>query len=309
MSGPRVVHATGIVWSEPEKPATWSGNITSRFVVKLESIVLGDASFPSRARVNVSWIGDAPVYGDRVTLVGGAANLGPRRNPGEFDSTSYQQRLGVFSEIRARFAIDCHIDSRGHGNPLQAFGLQARHWVQKRLEIDLTDSPDVMAVIDGVVLGLRGESPEDLKTLLQRTGTIHLFVVSGLNIAMLATIVFFALKPFGLPRSFNIVVVILVLAAYTLVTGLRTSSVRSTIMATLLLTASLVDRRAISINSLGAPRWRSSRSIPTNSSPPASSFRSPSSSSSSSAPRPSSAGSRRSPGPIPSCRACCGVGR
>ncbi|MEP6669454.1 MAG: ComEC/Rec2 family competence protein [Chthoniobacter sp.] len=249
---PRVVEATGIVWSEPEKPATWSGNVTARFVVKLESIRLGGESFRFQSFANVSWLGDAPVYGDRITFVGGASNLAPRRNPGEFDSTSYQQRLGVYSEIRPRFPIDCHIDSHGHGNPLQAFGLKSRHWVQKRLEIDLADSPEVMAVIDGVVLGLRGESPEDLKTLLQRTGTIHLFVVSGLNIAMLATIVFFALKPFGLPRSFTIVVVILVLATYTLMTGLRTSSVRSTIMATLVLTAALVDRRAISVNSLGA---------------------------------------------------------
>ena len=251
-SGPRVAHATGIVWSEPEKPATWSGNVTSRFVVKLESISLGDESFASRALANVSWVGDAPAYGDRITFVGSASNLGPRRNPGEFDSTGYQRRLGVYSGIQARFAIDCHIDSHGHGNPLQAFGLEARHWVQRRLEIDLTDSPDVMAVIEGVVLGLRGETPEELKTLLQRTGTIHLFVVSGLNIAMLGTIVFFLFKPFGLPRGFIIGVVILVLWTYTLMTGLRTSSLRSTVMATLLLSASIVDRRAISVNSLGA---------------------------------------------------------
>jgi hypothetical protein len=46
--GPRVVHATGIVWSEPEKPATWSGNVTGRFVLKLESVGLG--SWCLRAR-------------------------------------------------------------------------------------------------------------------------------------------------------------------------------------------------------------------------------------------------------------------
>ena len=257
-SGPRVVQATGIVWSEPEKLPTWPENKSLRFVVKLESIGLGASSpasnqkIPINARINVSWVGEAPVYGDRITFTGSASNLEPRRNPGEFDSTGYQQRLGVFSEIHTRFPIDCAIDAHGLGNPLQAHALQARKWVQRRLEFDLSDSPEIMAVIDGVVLGLRGESPEELKTLLQRTGTIHLFVVSGLNIAMLATIVFFTLKPFGLPRGFNIVVVIVVLMVYTVVTGMRTSSVRSTIMATLLLTASLFDRRAISVNSLAA---------------------------------------------------------
>jgi ComEC/Rec2-related protein len=256
-TGPRVVQATGIVWSEPEKPANWPEKKSLRFVVKLESIGLFDPlharpHVPTDARVNVSWVGEAPAYGDRITFTGSASNLEPRRNPGEFDSTSYQQRLGVFTEIATRFPVDCIIKSHGHGNPVQALALQGRHWVQRRLEVDLIDSPEIMAVIDGVVLGLRGESPEDLKTLLQRTGTIHLFVVSGLNIAMLTGIVFFVLKPFGFPRSFNIVVVILVLAGYTLITGMRTSSVRSTIMATLLLTAALFDRRAISINSLAA---------------------------------------------------------
>ena len=249
---PRVAHATGIVWSEPEKPAAWSGNVTSRFVAKLESLSIGGQSIPTHSLINVSWVGGQPAYGDRVTLVGSALNLPPSRNPGEFDSTAYQQRLGIYSEIRTRFAIDCQVESHGHGNPVQAFALQARHWVQQRLEVDLNDSPEVMAVIDGVVLGLRGESPEDLKTLLQRTGTIHLFVVSGLNIAMLSALVFYLLKPFGLPRGFNVVTVILVLLAYTLITGLRTSSLRATIMATLLLGATLFDRRAVSINSLAA---------------------------------------------------------
>ena len=55
--GPRVVHATGIVSSEPEKPARWSGNITARFVVKLESVRLGGESFATQALANVSWAG------------------------------------------------------------------------------------------------------------------------------------------------------------------------------------------------------------------------------------------------------------
>ena len=200
--GPRVVHATGIVVTEPEKPATWSGNVTARFVLKLES-----AQHRRRVDARGRWSmspgsGPMPAYGDRVTLVGGAANLEPARNPGQFDFTSYQQRLGVYSDVRARFATDCRVESHNHGNPFQAFGFATRHWMQKRqLEIDLADSPQITAVIDGVVLGLGGESPEDLKTLLQRTGTIHLFVVSGLNIAMLTAIAFYLLRPLGLPRA------------------------------------------------------------------------------------------------------------
>ncbi|HYR57321.1 MAG TPA: ComEC/Rec2 family competence protein, partial [Chthoniobacteraceae bacterium] len=174
------------------------------------------------------------------------------RNPGQFDSTAYAQRKGIYSKIDAPFASDCRIESHGHGNPLLAFGFAARRWIQGRLALDLAGAPESVALIDGVVLGMAGETPEEMRALFQRTGTVHLFAVSGLNVAMLATIAFFLLQPLRLPRGALVGIIIALLAAYTLVTGLRTSSVRSTIMATMLLAAPLFDRRAVSSNSLAA---------------------------------------------------------
>ena len=250
--GPRVVEVTGIVWSEPEKPQTFSRTITSRFVLKLESMRMGQVRFKPDALINVSWDGAAPVYGDRVKLVGGALNLEPSRNPGEFDSMNYLQRRGIYSEIRARYAMDCQIQTHHGGNRFMAFGLAARRWVRSRLELDLGDSPKITAVIDGIVLGLDGESPEDLKLLLQRTGTIHLFVVSGLNIAMLSFIALLLFRTCGLPRRVVFALVIAVLWAYTLITGLRTASLRATVMATLFFGAAIADRRALTLNNLAA---------------------------------------------------------
>jgi ComEC/Rec2-related protein len=249
---PRVIKAAGVVWSEPEKPQTFSRNVTCRFVLRLNRASMAGQNFDTDAQMKVSWAGPIPAYGDRVTLVGGASNLEPARNPGEFDSLAYEHRHGVYSEIRARYAIDCQVAGHGAGYPWMAFGLAARHWVQNRLEVDLADSPEATAVIDGIVLGLRGDSPEDLKVLLQRTGTIHLFVVSGLNIAMLVGLMFLLLRPWGLPRNVVFVVIILILAIYTLMTGLRTASVRSAFMASLVLVAALFDRRPLSFNNLAA---------------------------------------------------------
>jgi ComEC/Rec2-related protein len=103
-----------------------------------------------------------------------------------------------------------------------------------------------------MVLGLRGDTPEDMKALFQRTGTMHLFAVSGLNVAMLAAIAIAALKTFGLRRGPAVFIVIPVLAAYALVTGLSASCVRATIMAALILIGLVLDRRPLALNSLGA---------------------------------------------------------
>lgn len=251
-AGPRVVQASGIVWDEPETPAYFALHTTCRFRLKLESISLAGDARASDVLVNVNWAGTVPAYGDRVSLTGRAANLEPVRNPGQFDFTAYEQRQGVWSEVRARFATDCRIESRGLGNPAQDFAYRAAHWIQSRLALDLEDEPEISDLIASMVLGLRGETPQEMKALFQRTGTMHLFAVSGLNVAMLAAIALFVLRPLRIGRAPAILLTLPILAGYALVTGLTASCVRATIMCALILLAQLVDRRPLAFNSLGA---------------------------------------------------------
>ena len=251
-AGPRVAQATGIVWDEPSPPESWSRSVTARFRLKLETITLAGETRPSDVMVNVIWAGEMPAYGDRVSLLVSAVNLASARNPGQFDFTSYLQRQGVWSELRARFASDCRIESSGHGNPAQAFAYRAAHWIQKRLQLDLEDEPEISDLIASMVLGLRGETPQEMKSLFQRTGTMHLFAVSGLNVAMLAAISLFILRPLRIGRAAAVLVTIPILAGYALVTGLPASCVRATIMCSLVLLAYLADRRPLPFNSLGA---------------------------------------------------------
>lgn len=250
--GPRIVRAAGIVWSDPEEPSRWSRNVTCHFLLKLESLELGGAVDVSDVLANVQWCGPMPAYGDRVSLLGSAENLAPVRNPGQFDFTTYQRRRGVYSEISARFDEDCRVESSGHGNPAQAFASRSRRWMQRQLHRDLDDSPEIAGLVESMVLGMRGETPDEIRTLFQRTGTLHLFAVSGLNIAMLAAIGLFVLRSIGIRRGPAVFIVIPVLAVYALVTGLSASCVRAAIMGALVLAAQLFDRRAVVVNSLAA---------------------------------------------------------
>ncbi len=251
-AGRRVARVTGIVWIEPEKPATPSRTVTARFRIKVESLEIDGASVPARILMTVVWPGPMPAYGDRVTLLGSASNLDVVKNPGQFDFAGYQQRQGVYSEVRARFPGDCRIISHGHGWRAQAFAYRAARWIQRQLRVDLENAPEISELIASMVLGLRGDTPEDMKALFQRTGTMHLFAVSGLNVAMLAALALAALKTFGLRRGPAVFIVIPVLAAYALVTGLSASCVRATIMASLILIGLVLDRRPLALNSLGA---------------------------------------------------------
>lgn len=250
--GSRVVRATGVVWSEPEPPQVWSRTVSARFRLKLESIERDGVASPCDALLNVSWSGAMPTYGDRVEVIGSAQNIAPVRNPGQFDGPSYLRRLGLYSEIHARYAADCRVLGHDCGNPAQAFAIQARRWINAQLSRDLEDEPQLSALIASMVLGMKGDTPDTMRAMFQRTGTMHLFAVSGLNVAMLGAIAWYLLKSLRVPRAPAVFVIVPLLCGYALVTGLNASCVRATLMGTLMLLAYLGDRRALAYNGLAA---------------------------------------------------------
>ena len=252
VSGPRVIHATGIVWNEPEKPMVWARNVTARLRLKVDSLELDGAARTANLLVNVTWAGDMLQYGDRVSLVGSVKNIEGPRNPGQFDFASYSRRQGVYCEIRAAYATDCRIESHGHGIGARAFAYRARRWIRNQLGADMEDSPEIASLIESIILGLQSDTPEELKALFQRTGTVHLVAVSGLNVVMLAAIVTLLLRSLRMGRIPSAATVMLILWAYATVTGFGTSCVRATVMCSLFLLAGIVDRKALSLNNLGA---------------------------------------------------------
>ena len=239
-----VARAVGVVVEEPTPNA--------RFQMQLESVTLGSATTPSTALILVRWSGELPRYGDRVEVVGYLHRLAPARNPGVFDSPKIWGRHGITCELRVRYPNDTRLLAHDCGPPFVARALALRHWMEATMALDLADSPDVVPLIQSMVLGSRGESLEETKKLFQYTGTMHLFAVSGMNVAMLATFSSWLLLGMGVKRRAAACVIIPLLWVFCYATGLTASSLRATIMATLVLTGFLIDRPALSWNTLGA---------------------------------------------------------
>lgn len=250
--GRRVVQVSGVVWTQPEPPKTWSKRTSARFLLKVESLEISGTKWQPNALMEVHWSGPVPAYGDRVELRASAANISPVRNPGQFDWPAYQRRLGIFSELRARHPSDCKILAHGQGSPAEVLAIRARSWVKRQIEQDLADAPEITSLILSMVLGMKGETSEDVQEQFRKTGTLHLFAVSGLNVAMLGCIIWTLLKPLRIGRAGAALLIIPLLCFYALVTGLSPSCVRATVMGSLLLAAFLCDRPAVALNSLGA---------------------------------------------------------
>lgn len=254
-SGPRTVHTRGLVVSDVRVQEGFRpGTIRARFEIETAHVKADDflLQSPIRLMVSIDQAKEMAVQcGDLIDLHGIASAHSPTRNPGQFDYGSYLRRQGIFASIRLEDARSCAIVASGYGVPHLAWSAKARRWMRDQLARDLDDSPDVANLIQSMVLGMQSETPDEMREAFQHTGTMHLFAVSGLNIAMLALMAAMILKPLGVPRRIVPVLIIPILIGYALITGLSASCVRATIMGALVCAAIIVDRPAVLLNSLG----------------------------------------------------------
>lgn len=246
------IDAEGIVISPPEALPYFAGQQSGSFQLALEAVEAKGQHHPISAKVQTVWAGPLPQLGDRVRIHGTLRALEPNRNPGPFDFSAAQRRAGIVARLEATLRTDCRVLAHGQGNPLLAFAHDARGWLQTQLATDLEDAPELASLIASMVLGLRGETPDDLKALFRKTGTLHLFAVSGLNIAMLGLLASYLLNAFGFGPRVQPLMIIPLLCVYAVITGLSASCVRAAIMGSLVLLGTSIDRRSDIYNSLAA---------------------------------------------------------
>ncbi|HVF70696.1 MAG TPA: ComEC/Rec2 family competence protein [Chthoniobacterales bacterium] len=244
---PRPITIEGLVISEPKMSERGSAS----FLLQAESIEIDGHARRSRAKFLARWR-YAVEFGDTVRLFGTAEKVEGPRNPGEFDARAYLQRQDVHRALIVRYPENGALVGRGGGAHILRAAQKSRTWMQHALSRGLENSPDVTGAINGMVLGLRHQSPEDIEEPFQQTGTLHLFSVSGLHVGIMAQLLWLAAPVLRLRPKWATALIIPLLFFYAAVTGLHTSSVRAALMAAVLMGGFIVERPAFSFNGLAA---------------------------------------------------------
>ncbi|MCX7855817.1 MAG: ComEC/Rec2 family competence protein [Anaerolineae bacterium] len=165
-------------------------------------------------------------YGDRLQVTG------LLETPPEWADFSYREylaRQGIFSLIRRAQAISV---GKGTVNPLQALLLSFRQRAQRVIGRILHEP--AASLLTGILLGVEGGIPKDVREAFANTGTAHIIAISGFNIAIISGLFFRLFRRWLGPRRAvwpSIVGVIL----YTLLVGASASVVRAAIMGILYL--------------------------------------------------------------------------
>lgn len=165
-------------------------------------------------------------YGDRLQVTG------LLETPPEFADFSYRQylaRQGIFSLVRRAEAIRI---GQGTVNPLRAALLAFRR--RAHVVIGRILHEPAASLLTGILLGVEGGIPADLKDAFAATGTTHIVAISGFNIAIISGIFYGLFRRLLGPRRAvwpSIGGVVL----YTLLVGAGASVVRAAIMGILYL--------------------------------------------------------------------------
>jgi competence protein ComEC len=139
----------------------------------------------------------------------------------------------------------------------------AQTWAAKRLDTFLGSTPnhalphslrlggDDAAMLNAMLFGNRALLTQPLRDAFQRTGTFHLFVVSGLHVALLAATVFWLLRRLRLPEGAAVLLAVALTGAYALLAGFGVPAQRALLMVSLYLIARWLDREVTALNALG----------------------------------------------------------
>ncbi|MGC9199654.1 MAG: ComEC/Rec2 family competence protein [Acidobacteriaceae bacterium] len=152
---------------------------------------------------------------------------------------------GIHPTLRCRvFAAQAWASGR-----LQAFVDSS---ASRRLPPELRLSSEDAAMLNAMLFGDRTHLTHALRNAFERTGTFHLFVVSGLHVALLAAGVFWLLRRMRVGEGAAVLVTILCAAAYAELTGFGVPAQRALLMTAIYLLARWLNREINALNALGA---------------------------------------------------------
>lgn len=129
------------------------------------------------------------------------------------------------------------------GNPLVATCLAGRSWAGRLLAHGIEDRPEQVKILNSILLGYYSQIPRDLYQAFAKTGTLHVFAISGSHVVILGGAIIFMLAALGLPRTRWVLLLGPLLILYTAMTGMQPSAVRACIMGIVYWTAPLIGRK------------------------------------------------------------------
>jgi len=231
-------------------------NHSAQWTLNAEQLVLNGDTTQVSGNVRIRLYGDLKTtlkIGDEI-WINGVLKLPPKAmNTGEFDYRQFLQERDIFSLLSVQ-----------NDSLIQKTGIIKLAFYERNITIPIAErlsqtietlipNGDEQQFVKGLILGERSDLSDEVKWAFQRTGTIHVLVISGLHVGLLVLLLDLIFKRLKTTRTgkwiaFGLATVILVF--YSHITGNSPPVVRAVIMALIFELSRVIERKAYPLNTL-----------------------------------------------------------
>lgn len=188
-------------------------------------------------------------YGERIRLLARLKRPKNFRNPGAFDYQAYLAERGIAALGSAKAESVIGLPGAS-GNWIYTWRSRLHNAIVAKIH-QLWPVREA-ALLDAMVIGEDAFIDRDTRADFQRSGTYHVLVVSGMNVTILAFVIFWTLRRLGMNDLYATLMTISSCAAYAFVTEIGAPVWRATLMCAIYLATRLLYRERAMVNALGA---------------------------------------------------------
>ena len=169
---------------------------------------------------------------------------------GLFDYRDYLQTRGIYYQLKTESTNDWQLREP----VLTTTPLTDRflNWSKRTLALGLPVEDEPLRLLWAMTLGWRTAFTGDISEPFLRAGTMHMFAIDGLRIALLAGMIVTLLRVLRLSRAWCGMIAIPTIWFYTAATGWEPSAIRASVMMTIVLGGWALKRPGDLFNSLAA---------------------------------------------------------
>jgi len=187
--------------------------------------------------------------GQRVEVMGVLAPPPGPQAEGLFDYAAWLRRKNIYFQLKASSTNDWTVLSSNRSRPLSE---RFTGWARATLAHGLPGKDESLRMLWAMTLGWKTGVNNEVYEPFMRSGTMHLFAISGLHIALITGIFLSLLRVLQVPRMWCGGVLIPLIWFYTAATGWQPSAIRSAVMMSIILAGWALSRPTDLLNSLGA---------------------------------------------------------
>jgi len=241
----------------PPRLAAFERDGESRFrsmaELELEDLEMEGGWRPASGRIALSAAGIAgpEFHRGRGIEVSGVLRTpkGPLA-PGLFDYRRHLELRGIHHQLIADTVNEWRLIDAEFTKPPMTERFQ--RWARVTLARGLLPDDPATGLIQAMTLGWKTALTDEVQQPFMKSGTMHIFAISGLHVALIAGMLLTLLRLVRVPRGACGLVAIPALWFYVAATGWQSSAVRATVMMTIILGGWALRRPSNLVNSLAA---------------------------------------------------------